>query len=483
VSAAAAGAGAAPAAGPAYRLLRRVVEVEPHEVRLTLLACAYFFCSLSSWFVLRPVRDEIAVAAGVRNLPWLFLGTLVVTLLANALYATLVARLPVRRFLLATYQLLALCLVGFRLTWDAEGASAVWSGRVFFAWTTMFAVLVPSVFWSVMADAFRSAQATRLFGFIAVGGTLGSIAGSAVTALLARRVGTLNLLLVSIALLELAALLALVFYAAARRGPRAAPAAGVADARPVVRGRAAADPEARIGGSARAAFTHVTRSPYLLGISGFILLYNFGSTVLYFAQTEVVGAAYADRDARTALLARIELAVQLCTVVTQLFLTGRVIRAIGLSATLALMPAVSIVGFAAIGASGWGLVPALAAVLGLTVLRRASNFALTNPAMETLFTVVSREDKYKAKTVIETFVYRTADQLAAWSYAGLAAAGLGIVGISWLTVPVSVVFLALGLWLGRRHRALAAREEQGRPVVPSADAPLDAAPAVSPAVG
>ena len=458
-----------------YRLLRRAVEVEPGEVRPALLACAYFFCSLSSWFVLRPVRDEIAVAAGVRNLPWLFLGTLVVTLLANTVYATLVSRLAVRRFLFVTYQLLAACLVVFWLVWRASGSGesqALWSGRVFFAWTTMFAVLVPSMFWSVMADAFRSGQAKRLFGFIAVGGTFGSIAGSAATALLARRIGTLNLLLVSLVLLELAALLGIAFYVAAKG---VLTVGATADAR-----AASADVERRerIGGSVRATFTHVARSPYLLGIAGFILLYNFGGTVLYFAQTEVVGAAVADRDARTALLARIEFVVQTCTALTQLFLTGRVIRTLGLPLTLALMPAVSIVGFAAIGASSWGLVPALWAVLGLTVLRRASNFALTNPAMETLFTVVSREDKYKAKTFIETFVYRAADQLAAWSYAGLAALGLTIVGISWVTVPISGLFLALGLWLGWRHRALAAREEQAATVAPSAALPQ--APLASP---
>ncbi|MDF1505758.1 hypothetical protein, partial [Roseisolibacter sp. H3M3-2] len=451
------------AGGGAHRLLRRLVEVEPHEVRATLLACAYFFCSLSSWFVLRPVRDEIAVAAGVRNLPWLFLGTLVVTLVANALYATMVARLAVRRFLFLTYQALAACLVGFWLTWGG-GGDAVWSGRFFFAWTTMFAVLVPSVFWSVMADAFRSAQAKRLFGFIAVGGTLGSIAGSAATALLARRLGTVNLLLVSIALLEAAALLAAAFYHVARRDAVTAPGA---DAPP--------SEAAEIGGSAWAGATRVFGNRYLLGIAAFILLYNFGGTVLYFAQTEVVGAAYAGREARTEVLARVEFWVQLLTALTQAFLTGRVIRWLGLAVTLALMPALSVLGFALIGVSGWGLVPALWAVLGLTILRRASNFALTNPAMEALFTVVSREDKYKAKVFIETFVYRAADQLAAWSYAGLALLGLGIVGISWVTVPLSLVFLGLGLWLGRRQRALAADDGQ-RPAGP---APRLDAPAVT----
>jgi AAA family ATP:ADP antiporter len=446
--------------GMTHRLLRRVVDVEAGEVRPTLLACLYFFFSLSSWFVLRPIRDEMAVAAGVRNLPWMFAGTLAVTLVANALYSALVARLPVRRFITATYQALVACLLLFWAAWRARDgeAGAAWTGRLFFAWTSMYAVFVTSVFWSVMADAFRSGQAKRLFGFIGVGGTLGSVAGSAATALLARTLGPVNLLLVSVVLLEAAALLAVAFYAAAPSAA-AAPRARDEAAGPEATG---ADRGARvIGGSVWAGATHVVRSPYLLGIAAFILLYNLGGTVLYFAQTEVVGAAVASREARTEMLARMELATQVLTALTQAFVTGRVIRWIGLGATLAVMPAVSIVGFSAVGATRWGLTPALATVVAFSVLRRASNFALTNPAMEALFTVVSREDKYKAKGFIETFVYRAADQVAAWGYAGLAALGLGVVGISWITVPVSGVFLALGLWLGRRHRELAGETARG----------------------
>jgi AAA family ATP:ADP antiporter len=476
-------AGSQDALAPAplgHRLLRRAVEVEPGEVRPTLLACAYFFCSLSSWFVLRPIRDEIAVAAGVRNLPWMFAGTLVVTLIANALYSGLVARLPVRRFITVTYQALVVCLVLFWFFWrrGGEGTSTLWTARFFYAWTSMYAVFVTSLFWSVMADAFRSGQAKRLFGFIGVGGTIGSITGSALTAALTRVLGPTNLLFVSVVLLELAAVLAIAFYAAVRGTARDE---ADADARADVAG----EPDARgagrrtIGGSVWAGATHVFRNRYLLGIATFILLYNVGSTVLYFAQTEVVGAAYASREARTEILARVEFLTQLLTAITQAFLTGRIIRWLGLGVTLALMPAVSILGFAAIGLTGWGIVPALGVVLGLLVLRRATNFSLTNPAMEALFTVVSREDKYKAKVFIETFVYRAADQLAAWGYAGLALLGLTIVGISWVTVPISGLFLALGLWLGWRQRALAAREEQAAAAASSAAA-VPAAPLASP---
>ena len=134
--------------------------------------------------MLRPIRDEIAVAAGVRNLPWMFAGTLLVTLVAQRAVLGLVARLPGAPLHRGDVPALVACLVRVLVRWRAGGRRdvGVWSGRVFFAWTTMYAVFVTSIFWSVMADAFRSGQAKRLFGFIGVGGTLGSITGSALTA-------------------------------------------------------------------------------------------------------------------------------------------------------------------------------------------------------------------------------------------------------------------------------------------------------------
>jgi AAA family ATP:ADP antiporter len=205
-----------------------------------------------------------------------------------------------------------------------------------------------------------------------------------------------------------------------------------------------------IGGSVWAGFTHVLKSPYLLATCGFMLLFTIGATFLYFAQSDLVGRAYADRATRTAVLAQLELAVQTLTVLTQIFLTGRIIRWLGLAAALAVLPVLSIVGFAALGAF-----PVFAMVAVFTVLRRGGNFAVTNPAMEVLFTVVKREDKYKAKNVIETVVYRSGDQIGGWAYRGLAALGLTLVGISYVAIPLSVVFLGLGLWLGWRQAELA----------------------------
>ena len=449
---------------PGYRLLRRVVDVEPGEVRAMLLSTLYFFFTLASYFVLRPIRDEFGVASGVRNLPWLFAGTLTAMLIANPLYAALVVRYPVRKFIAITYQFFVVNLLLFYVA-ARSGADAKVMGVVFWVWTSMLSLFVVSVFWSVMVDIFRSGQAKRLFGFIAVGGTFGSIAGSATTALLVRGIGTVNLLIVSAVLLEIAAVMAALIPASVadtRGDSHTAPETMEAQASRLARERKP------IGGSLWAGLTHVVKSPYLTAISVFLLLYTFGSTVLYFAQTEIIGMHFTDRDSRTAVLAQIELTTQVLTAVTQAFLTGRIIRVFGLPAALALMPVLSVIGFAAIGMSAWGIVPLLATFVALVVLRRAANFAVTNPSMEILFTVVSREDKYKAKSFIETFIYRAGDQLAAWGYAGLAALGLGLAGISWVSVPLAAAMVMLALWLGRRQQRLAREGADVRPAARAA---------------
>jgi AAA family ATP:ADP antiporter len=417
-----------------HALLRRVVDVRPNEVRAMIASAAFFFLLLSSYFVIRPIRDAVAAASGANKLPWLFAGTLAVTLLCNPLFSWLVVRFPVRRVIPISYHFFTASFLAFyavlRFISSGEGSTVdIWAGRALFVWTTVFALFNTSIFWCLMADAFRSEQAKRLFGFIAIGGTFGSIIGSAVTAALAPTIGAVNLLLVSSVLLQAAILTITTF--------RIETAAG---------GDRAASGDEIIGGTVAAGFTNIAKSPYLIGICGFLLLYVFGSTVLYFAQSDLVGQLYPDRTARTTILARLELVTQILTVVTQMFFTGRILRWLGLAATLAILPAISVLGFGALG-----LLASFQALAVFVVLRRATNFAVMNPAMEVLFTVVPREDKYKAKAVIETFVYRGGDQLSAWALGGLAAIGLGLAGTSWVAVPVSVAWMVLGVWLGRQQ--------------------------------
>ncbi len=426
----------------ATRFLERIVDVRDGEARALTLSCAYFFFLLSSYFVLRPIRDEVAVAGGVSELKWLFLGTLAATLVANPIFSALVARFTVRRFITIAYRFFLTNLLVFYLITRAEAgeaAESLWLGRAFFVWTSVFNLFVVSVFWGFMADIFSTQQGKRLFGFIGVGGTLGAIAGGAITVSLVEVIGTANLLLVSAALLEVA-----VQFARRVHGEW-------------LDGSATKVGEARIGGGVTSGIAHVLRSPYLLGICAYMLFFTIGSSLLYFQQTELVGAQITDRPSRTAFLAKIDLGVNTLTVLTQLLLTGRIMKSIGVGLTLGLLPAVSVLGFLA-----FGLGTTLSAFVVFQIVRRASEFALSRPAREVLYTVVTREDKYKAKSFIDTFVYRGGDQVGAWTYGGLGLLGLGMSGIAFAAVPMAMVWLLVALWLGRRQIKLAAPLGVGR---------------------
>ena len=416
-------------AGP-LQLLRKIVDVKAHEVRALFLGFIYFFLILSSYYVIRPIRDDFGVAGGVENLPLMFTATLVVMLIANALFSSLVARYSRRRFIPIAYRfLIANLLIFFLLLLVISKEHQVWLGRVFFVWTSVFNLFVVSVFWAFMVDVFNMDQGKRLFGFISVGGTLGAIVGAAITATLVRKVGTLNLLLIAAVLLELGAQCVRLFSTTSITKQSA---------------------ESPVGGGVWAGIVHSLRSPYLLGICAYMLLYSMTSTILYFQQVGIAARVFTDRAARTAFFAEIDLIVNILTILAQLLVTGRLLKWFGVGATLAILPALSVFGFISIG-----IAPALALLVVFLTLRRAGNFAFARPARETLFTVISREDKYKAKNAIDTVVYRTGDQIGAWSDPLFKWLGLGPLGVSFVAAPLAAVWLFVSLWLGRRQVRMA----------------------------
>lgn len=423
--------------GVLLRLLRKAVDVRAAEVRALGLGFAYYFLILSAYYVIRPIRDDFGVAGGIENLPWMFTATLVTMLIANALFAALVARFSRRRFIPIAYRFfIANLLIFLVLLLTISKGNQVWVGRAFFVWTSVFNLFVISVFWAFMVDVFNADQGKRLFGFISVGGTLGAIAGAAITASTVRKIGTVNLFLVSAVLLELSAQCVRLF-------PKTIAGVSVSNEKKNVE-------ETPVGGGIWAGIVHNVSSPYLLGISTYMLLYALTSTLLYFQQVGIAAAAYPDRAARTAFFAQIDLLVNILTVLVQIFLTGRLLKWFGVGVTLAILPALSVVGFTAMGAR-----PTLLLLVIFLTLRRAGNFAIARPARETLFTVVSREDKYKAKNFIDTVVYRTGDQIGAWSSRALSWSGLGLTGVSFVAAPIAAVWLFVSLWLGRRQSAMA----------------------------
>ncbi len=418
------------------RLLRLAVEVREDEVRALAWSFAYFFLILAAYFILRPLREEMGIAGGVRNLEWLFTATFLTMLAVVPAFGWLVARVPRRRFVGYAYGFFILNILIFWALLENDVATRH-VARVFFVWVSVFNLFIVSLFWSFMADLFRSEQGTRLFGFIAAGGTIGTIAGSSITLVLAKPIGAPNLLLIS------AALLALAIWCV--RGLLNATDGFVIEAE---------GQDQPLGGGILAGITEVARSPYLLGICAFIALFTTTSTFLYFQQAHIVAAEFSDPDERTQLFAFINLAVSVLTVVVQLFLTGRLVRWLGVGAAVSFLPLVTLVGFALFA---WA--PTVTMLVGFQIVRRVANFAVTRPGREMLFTVVTREQKYKSKNFIDTVVYRGGDAASGWAYAGLSKGlGLEMSAIAIICIPVAAVWMVLGWLLGARRTRRAAAE-------------------------
>lgn len=416
-------------------VVRKIIPIERGELIPVLLATAYGFCILFSYYILRPVRDEIS-AADRGNLQYLWTAVFFVMMGAVPLYSVVVSRFSRGVFIPLANRFFALNLVAFYAALELLPLEArPWIDRVFYVWASVFALFVVTVFWGFVVDLFRGDQGKRVFGIIAVGSSLGGILGSFFTSAIANSVPTFVLLLVAVIPLEAAAWLAWFLHKRAGEGQETLRQEG---------------PD-RIPGTAWSGIGIVLRSPYLRSIAAYIFLMTFASTVLYFQQADLVYEAIADRGARTVFFARIDLAVNILTIGTQGFLAAHVLRWLGIGFSLAFLPALALLGFL-----GLGTYPLLAVLVVLQVLYRSGRYAISRPAREVLFTVVGREERYKSKAFIDAAVYRGGDLVNGWIYYGLAWLGLGVGAIALVAVPVMGVWVATGLFLGR------AQEEQVR---------------------
>ena len=441
------------------RIFSKIVDVKPNEFHALLLAFVFNFVVLGGYYVIRPIRDEIGADRGVENLPWMYTGTLIGMLIANALYAAIVTRMSRRRFIPIAYRFAVANLFVFFLLmrWMPAAQERTILAPIFFIWVSVFNLFATTMFWSFMADVFSPEQAKRLFGFIAVGGSIGGIVGGLVTSSLAGKLSTGLFLLITAVMLEIAAQCVRRFPVHFTDVGEAASFPGTTSSSPTVQKPTEEQP---IGGKFWEGATHIVRSPYLLGLAGFLMIYTLTNTWAYFQQSDLTGHQLQDRAARTSFLANIDIAVNTITVLIQVLLTGRLMKWFGVGITLVLMPLLSAIGFAAIGVA-----PVLTVLATFQILRRAAGFALLRPAREVLFTVLRREDKYKAKSLIDTFGYRLGDQIGAWSYPLMRWLGLGLAGISWVAVPIGAIWCALSIWLGRKQRQLAeAKRDQTAPL-------------------
>lgn len=408
------------------------VKVEAGERVPLLWSFLYFFCLLCGYYMLRPVRDEMAIEGGVQHLPWMMTGTFLTLLLATPLFGFLSARLPRARLMLSVYAFfighLLLFFAAMTSQWHPE-----WIARAFFVWLSVFNLFVVSVFWSFMADVFSPAQGVRLFGVIAAGGSAGAIAGPVLTTGVTYLCPIPVLMLVSAVWLMLCGICIyrLDGWAAAHSAHRKA----VADV--------------PLGGSMWAGIRAVAASPYLLGICAYLFLLTMSATVLYMEQTALVGREIPSPESRTRLFAGLDFIVNVLTFVMQVWVTNRLVLRFGLGAALLVLPVVTATGFAAIVFS-----PLLPVFLTLTVARRVGEYAIAKPAREVLFTVLNREDKYKAKNFIDTAVSRGGDASTGWLVSGVKALGATTGIVAGALVPLMLLWGWVGWRLGQQEATL-----------------------------
>jgi AAA family ATP:ADP antiporter len=397
--------------------LRRLVMLEPGEGAPVAWAFAYFFFVVLSFYLLRPIREAFGIAKGAESLPLLMTGTLVVMLLANPAFAALVSRLPRRRFIPRAHRFFALNLLLFFALFRWLPAHATGLGYAFFIWLSVFNLFVVSLFWGLMSDLFKEEQGKRLFGFLAIGGTLGGIAGAGLTGWLVGpkvHLAAGFVLLLSALALELGARCMQALAAHFRLGDRAG---------------AAREP----GPGALEGLRALAKSRYLQMICGYILLYTITSTLLYLAQGAIVARTFTG-NARAVAFARIDLWVNVLTLASQLFLTSRLLTRFGVGVILCALPVLTALGFGALA-----LWPVFGTLMAFQVLRRGLHYGVDRPAREVLYIPLSADERYKSKPFIDTFVYRFGDLVGAWLPAALA----------WVAIPVFAASLSASLgWFG-----------------------------------
>jgi len=423
-----------------FQRLKHLAAVEPGEIQALFWSFTYFFALLCSYYIIRPMRDEMGIAGGVNKLQWMFSGTFLVMLAAMPLFGWVAKRFPVRQFLPYIYYFFIVNLIVFFVLFKSDITHA-YVARGFFIWTSVFNLFIVSVFWSFMADVFNNDQARRLYGMIAAGGTAGALTGPVLTAVLVNPLGPSNMLLISVAFLTIA-VVCIHRIIAWKNSINTDSIEGEQISE--------ADRDQVIGGSIMAGIRLVFTSSYLSGICLLILFYTTLSTFLYFQQAQIIRDSFSDPANRTALFAAMDFSVNFLTIITQLLLTSRIVRKWGLSWTLALIPLFLVIEFLMLG-----MISTLGILIVVQVLRRAGNYSVMRPAREMLYVVLGKEEKYKAKNFVDTVIYRGGDAVSAWAYSGLKVMGLSLSGIALVAVPLAGVWAWISFRLGKRQTELA----------------------------
>jgi len=419
--------------GLIQKILRLASNIQPSEIRITLVSFLLVFILMASYYTLRPLRDAMASDWSDAELSWLWTLTFIFSAFAVWLYNLLISFVRFRFLVASVYAFFALSFVAFFLgTGLLDNDSVV--DKSFYVWVSVFSLFHISVFWSLMSDIFIKPQALRLFGFIGAGASTGALVGPAIPLLLVTHTGIETLLLFASFLLLLTILLTVWLQQLK-----------VSDLNNPIQNSMASEFSSR---SPFYGFSEFLKSPYLLAIGVFILLYTSISSFVYFELKNLL-VDY-DRETRSQIWAGMDLVVNLLTVSVAVFVTGRIANRFGLTVTLACIPILIAAGLVILA-----MAPLVGVVIGLQIIRRAGNYAITRPGREMLFTLVNRDIRFKVKPVIDIVIYRGGDMLNAWAFTLLTQGiGLSLGAVAGVGAMIAILWAGTGFYLGRQaaHR-------------------------------
>jgi AAA family ATP:ADP antiporter len=426
----------------------RVLGIERDELVAVAWSFVYFFCIMSAYFMLRSVRETMAIISGVQNIPWLFTGTFVLMMLVTPVFGWVTSRYPRRTFLPWVYYFfIANILIFFAVFTYAQenNLSLLWISRAFFVWLSVFNLFVVSVFWSFMADIYTKQQSRRLFGVITAGGSAGALVGPLLTSALVVPIGFKNLLPISAMLLLFGVYCIYRLRSWVRQ--QDLDAGGISSA----------GSEQPLGGDAWAGLKFVFEQRYFSAIAMALLCANFLGGAMYIYLAQLVSVTFEGADRQTQVFAFIDAAINALSFIGQLLMVKHAVQRIGIGWTLSLLPLLSIVGFALLAIS-----PTFAVIAGFQILRRSLTFGFSKPTSDMLYSVVSPEAKYKAKNFVETTIYRGWDVVSSWTVRSLG--GLGLSGVSLVCLPISVIWVLIVMWIGGEYKRRDAAINASEPV-------------------
>lgn len=424
---------------PLTRIVRAATKVEPNELNATLLSFLFVFVLMTAYFIMRPVRDAMASDWTDVEVSLLWSMTFFFSVIAVSIYGAAISIVRFRWLVPGVYAFFAASffLFFFGSTFIAD---PVLIDKSFYVWLSVFSLFHLSVFWSFMSDLFNKEQAPRLFGFITTGASVGAIVGPLTTALLVERIGTDSLLLISATILLIP--IPIIFVLERLKRTELGNVNVSVDL----------SAQQAIGRNPFAGFSLFLKSPYLIGIGVFILLYVAIGSFVWFELKNLLEVF--TREERTQIWASIDFAVNSLAILTAMFVTSRITTRFGMATTLALIPALMTIGMLVIALS-----PVVAVVAGMWIARRAGNYAITRPGREMLFTIVDRETRFKAKPVIDIVLYRGGDMVSAWAFTLLTTVvGLGLGGVAAVGALIAAVWAFVGAYLGRSYHRNAATD-------------------------